>query len=105
MAADLDKATRGQLDRGQRMQELLKQPQYEPMEFEEQVMVILAGTSGYADHVPVDKMRQWETGLLRFMSASHPEIGREIIEKKALGDDLRSRIATAFETFSSTWQG
>jgi F-type H+-transporting ATPase subunit alpha len=105
MAADLDKATRGQLDRGQRMQELLKQPQYEPMEFEEQVLIILAGTSGYADHVPVDKMRQWETDLLRFMSSSHPEIGKEIIEKKALSDDLRSRTATAFETFASTWQG
>jgi F-type H+-transporting ATPase subunit alpha len=105
MAADLDKATRGQLDRGQRMQELLKQPQYEPMEFEEQVIVLLAGTSGYADRVPVDKMRQWETDLLRFMSSSHPDIGKEIIEKKALSDDLRSRIATAFETFSSTWQG
>jgi len=105
MAADLDKATRGQLDRGQRMQELLKQPQYEPMEFEKQVMVILAGTSGYADHVPVDKMRQWETDLLRFMSSSHPEIGKEIIEKKTLDDDLRSRTATAFETFTSTWQG
>ena len=105
MAADLDKATRGQLDRGQRMQELLKQPQYEPMEFEKQVMVILAGTSGYADHVPVDKMRQWETDLLRFMSSSHPEIGKEIIEKKTLDDDLRSRTTTAFETFASTWQG
>jgi F-type H+-transporting ATPase subunit alpha len=105
MAADLDKATRGQLDRGQRMQELLKQPQYKPMEFEEQVIVILAGTSGYADHVPVDKMRQWETDLLRFMSSSHPEIGKEIIEKKALDDNLRSRMVTAFGTFSSTWQG
>ena len=105
MAADLDKATRGQLDRGQRMQELLKQPQYQPMEFEEQVTVLLAGTSGYADHVPVEKIRQWETDLLRFMAASHPEIGKEIIEKKALGDDLRSRMAKAFETFASTWQG
>jgi len=105
MAADLDKATRGQLDRGQRMQELLKQPQYQPMEFEEQVMVLLAGTSGYADHVPVENMRQWETDLLRFMAASHPEIGKEIIEKKALDDDLRSRMAKAFETFASTWQG
>ncbi len=105
MAADLDKATRGQLDRGQRMQELLKQPQYEPMELEDQVIVILAGTSGYADRVPVDKMRQWENDLLRFMSSSHPEIGKEIIEEKALSDDLRSRMVTAFETFASTWQG
>jgi len=105
MAADLDKATRSQLDRGQRMQELLKQPQYEPMEFEDQVTVLLAGTSGYADRVPVDKMPQWETDLLRFMSSSHPEIGKEIVDKKAIDDDLRSRMATALETFTSTWQG
>jgi F-type H+-transporting ATPase subunit alpha len=105
MAADLDKATRGQLDRGQRMQELLKQPQYKPMEFEEQVMVLLAGTSGYADHVPVDKVLQWETDLLRFMSSSHPEIIKEIVEKKVLDDELRSKMAKAFETFASTWQG
>jgi len=93
------------LDRGQRMQEILKQPQYQPMEMEEQVIVILAGTSGYADKVPVDKMRQWEIDLLRFMASSHPEIGKEIIEKKALDDELRSKMATAFETFAGTWQG
>jgi len=68
-------------------------------------MVILAGTSGYADHVPVDKMRQWETELLRFMSSSHPEIAKEIVEKKTLSDELRSKMAKAFETFASTWQG
>ncbi|MFZ5818964.1 MAG: F0F1 ATP synthase subunit alpha [Chloroflexota bacterium] len=105
MASDLDKATQSQLSRGQRMQELLKQPQYQPMEFEDQVMVILAGTSGYADHVPVEKMSQWQAELLRFMASSHPEIGKEIIEKKALSDDLRARMAKAFETFASTWQG
>jgi len=105
MASDLDKATRSQLDRGQRMQELLKQPQYQPMEFEDQVIVLLAGTSGYADHVPVDKMNQWQADLLRYISSSHPEIGKEIIEKKALSDDLRSKTAQAFETFTSTWQG
>jgi F-type H+-transporting ATPase subunit alpha len=105
MASDLDKATRSQLERGQRMQEILKQPQYQPMELEEQVIVILAGTSGYADQVPIDKMAQWQADLLRFMASSHPDIGKEIAEKKVLSDDLRSRIAVAFETFSSTWQG
>ena len=105
MASDLDKATRSQLDRGQRMQEILKQPQYQPMELEEQVIVILAGTSGYADHVPVDKMAQWQADLLRFMASSHPEVGKEIAERKVLSDDLRARMATAFETFTSTWQG
>jgi F-type H+/Na+-transporting ATPase subunit alpha len=105
MASDLDKSTRSQLERGQRMQEILKQPQYQPMELEEQVIVILAGTSGYADQVPLEKMAQWQADLLRFMSSSHPDIGKEIVEKKALSDDLRSRMATAFETFSSTWRG
>jgi F-type H+-transporting ATPase subunit alpha len=104
MASDLDKATRSQLERGQRIQEILKQPQYQPMDLEDQVMVILAATSGYADSVPVDKMFQWQADLLRFMASSQPEIGKEISEKKALSDDFRSRMATAFETFSSTWQ-
>jgi len=103
MASDLDKSTQSQLSRGQRMQELLKQPQYQPMEFENQVMVILAGTSGFADHVPVEKMNQWQADLLRFMGSSHPEIGKEIIEKKALSDELRSKMTKAFETFANTW--
>ena len=72
---------------------------------EEQVIVILAGTSGYADHIPVDKMAQWQADLLRFMASSHPEVGKEIAERKVLSDDLRARMATAFETFTSTWQG
>ncbi len=105
MASDLDKATQAQLSRGQRMQELLKQPQYRPMELEDQVMVILAGTSGFADQVPVEKMGQWQADLLRFMAASHPEIGREIAEKKVLSDDLRARMMKAFETFKNSWQG
>ncbi len=105
MASDLDKATQAQLSRGQRMQELLKQPQYRPMELEDQVMVILAGTSGFADQVPVEKMGQWQTDLLRFMAASYPEIGREIAEKKVLSDDLRARMTKAFETFKNSWQG
>jgi len=62
MASDLDKSTQQQLSRGQRMQEILKQPQYQPMEFEEQVIVIFAGTNGYADSVPLEKMAQWQAG-------------------------------------------
>jgi len=105
MAADLDKATRSQLERGQRMQEILKQPQYQPMEFEEQVIVLMAGTSGYADKVPVEKIAQWQADLLRFISSSHPEIGKEIIEKKAVSNELREKMGQAFSTFASTWVG
>ncbi|HRQ25335.1 MAG TPA: F0F1 ATP synthase subunit alpha, partial [Anaerolineales bacterium] len=77
MASDLDKATQQQLGRGQRMQELLKQPQYQPMEMEEQVIVIFAGTNGYADNVPLDRMGQWQADLVRYMATSHPEIGKD----------------------------
>jgi F-type H+-transporting ATPase subunit alpha len=103
MAADLDKATRGQLERGQRMQEILKQPQYQPMEFEEQVIVLMAGTSGYADKVSVDKISDWQAELLRYMSASHPGINKEIIQKKAVSDELREKMNQAFKTFTNSW--
>ena len=70
--SDLDKATQDQLNRGHRMQEILKQPQYEPVSLEHQVIVIFAGTNGFADDVPVEKMRQWENDLKKYMDASHP---------------------------------
>ncbi len=105
MASDLDKATQSQLGRGQRMQELLKQPQYQPMELEEQVAALLAGTTGFADDVPVEKMSQWQADLLRYMASSHPDISKEIIAEKALSDELREKMTKAFETFASTWQG
>lgn len=101
--SDLDKATQAQLQRGQRMQEILKQPQYQPMALEDQVMVIFAGTNGYADHVPVEKMRRWETDLLEFLHTSYPEIGKDIAEKKMITDETRQRLIQALETFK-TWQ-
>jgi len=64
MSSDLDKSTQAQLTRGQRMQEILKQPQYEPMPLENQVMVIYAGTNGFADNVPVERMQKWENELI-----------------------------------------
>ncbi len=102
--SDLDKATQAQIQRGQRMQEILKQPQYQPMALEDQVMVIFAGTNGYADHVPVEKMRRWEKDLLEFLHTSYPEIGKEIAEKKVISDDLRKRLIQALELFKKTWQ-
>ncbi|MEJ5241295.1 MAG: F0F1 ATP synthase subunit alpha [Anaerolineales bacterium] len=102
--SDLDKATQAQLQRGQRMQEILKQPQYQPMALEDQVMVIFAGTNGYADHVPVEKMRRWESDLLEFLHTSYPEIGKDIAEKKLITDETRQRLIQALETFKKTWQ-
>jgi F-type H+/Na+-transporting ATPase subunit alpha len=105
MASDLDKSTQQQLNRGQRMQELLKQPQYQPMEFEEQVIVIFAGTNGYADNVPLEKMGQWQAELIRYMATSHPEVGKDIIAKKTITDDNRAALAKALDSFRAGWMG
>ncbi|MFH1909316.1 MAG: F0F1 ATP synthase subunit alpha [Chloroflexota bacterium] len=104
MASDLDKATQAQLGRGQRMQEILKQPQYEPMSVENQVIVIFAGTNGYADAVPVERMRAWEVALLRYMDNSHPELGKDIAEKKQITEETDKKLRAALDTFKATWQ-
>jgi F-type H+-transporting ATPase subunit alpha len=104
MASDLDKATQQQLGRGQRMQEILKQPQYRPMEVQNQVMVIFAGTNGFADGVALDKMAAWQADLIKFMETSYPEVGRDIIEKKAITDGNRTALTKALDAFIHSWQ-
>ena len=104
MASDLDKSTQQQLSRGQRMQEVLKQPQYRPAELENQVMVIFAGTNGFADAVPLDKMAQWQSDLIRYMESSYPEIGRDIVAKKTITDDNRAALMKALDGFRTGWQ-
>jgi F-type H+-transporting ATPase subunit alpha len=104
MASDLDKATQQQLGRGQRMQEILKQPQYQPTELENQVIVLFAGTNGFADGVALDKMAQWQADLIRYMATSYPEVGRDIIEKKVITDDNRTALMKTLEAFRAGWQ-
>jgi F-type H+/Na+-transporting ATPase subunit alpha len=104
MASDLDKATQQQLGRGQRMQEVLKQPQYQPTEVHDQVIVIFAGTNGFADAVPLEKMAQWQADLIGYMAASYPEIGRDIVEKKSISDDNRAALLKALQAFRAGWQ-
>jgi len=103
MSSDLDKTTQQQLGRGQRMQELLKQPQYRPMSLSDQVIVIFAGTNGFADHVAVEKTGVWQTELLRFMESAYPEIGKELEQKKIITDDNRARLMQALQVFGDTW--
>ncbi|HEY5669605.1 MAG TPA: F0F1 ATP synthase subunit alpha [Anaerolineales bacterium] len=102
--SDLDKSTQAQLNRGQHLQEILKQPQYEPMSMESQVMVIFAGTQGYADKVSLERMRAWETSLLYFLETSYPEIGKDIAEKKRITDENMEKLRSALDAFNSTWQ-
>ena len=104
MSSDLDKTTQQQLGRGQRMQEILKQPQYSPMSLSDQVIAIFAGTNGFADQVPVDKMGQWQADMLKYMESSHPELGKEIAEKKIIAEDNRKNLLKALDTFRITWK-
>ncbi len=101
--SDLDKATKAQLNRGQHLQEILKQPQYEPMSLEHQVIVLFAGTQGYADDVPLELMKKWETSLIKFMESSYPEIVKDIGEKKIISDETRQKLIAALDNFKSTW--
>ena len=103
--SDLDKATQRQLDRGYRLTEILKQAQYEPVSLENQVMVMYAGTRGYCDTVPADKMKAWEAAFLRFMEVSHPEVGQDIGAKKLVSPETEARLKDALQQFSAGWQG
>src|SRR5207245_5234632 len=76
--SELDQATQKQLARGARVVEVLKQPQYQPMPVERQVMIVFAVTNGLLDDVPIPEIRGWEQGFLDFMAAQHQEIGEEI---------------------------
>jgi len=104
MASDLDKATQQQLGRGQRMQEILKQPQYSPMVLPDQVIVMFAGTNGYADGVPVEKMAQWQADLLKFMDSSYPDVGKDIDQKRMITDSNRVNLTKALDAFLHSWQ-
>src|SRR5512135_2242446 len=89
--SDLDKATLAQLNRGQRMVELLKQDQYVPMPVEQQIVVIFAGTNGYVDDVPVNSVKKFEAEMLRFATSKYGDLLKDIKTKKQLDDDLKAR--------------
>ncbi len=101
--SDLDKATQAQLNRGLRLQEILKQPQYEPMSLENQVMSLFAGVNGFVDHVPVERVKAWENAFLRYMESSHPEIGKDIHEKKMITPETEARLREAIQGFNAAW--
>ena len=99
-ASDLDKRTRSQLERGERLTELLKQDQYQPVPVELQVALIFAGGRGFLDKVPVNKIREWEQGFTRYMDADRRDVLDAIAEKKELDDDLTKRLEDAIKTFN-----
>jgi F-type H+/Na+-transporting ATPase subunit alpha len=101
--SDLDKATQAQLARGQRLTEILKQPQYQPMDVEKQVLVIWAATNGYTDDIAVEDIRRFETGLLKFVENSHPGLLADIAQKKSLTDEIKTGLKQVLEDFKHSW--
>ena len=98
-ASDLDPVSRAQLDRGARLVELLKQPQYSPLPVERQVVSVWAGTGGYLDDVPVDDVRRFENGFLDYLQRSHDGVYASIRETGGLTDDTATMLKDAIEEF------
>jgi F-type H+-transporting ATPase subunit alpha len=91
--SDLDKATQAQLNRGQRLVEVLKQKQFSPLPFSKQILIIFAGTNGFFDDLPVDQVRDFEAELYRFVDSTNPGLLRTIMEKKVLDDTLKAEMS------------
>jgi F-type H+-transporting ATPase subunit alpha len=103
-ASDLDKSTRAQLERGKRMVELLKQDQYVPMPIDDQIILIYAGTQGFLDDLPIESLKAFEEGFLRYIRAEKQDLKKELREKMALDDNLRAKMTEAVTTFKKSFQ-
>ena len=101
--SDLDASTQKLLNRGARLTELLKQPQFNPLPFEEQVASIFAGVNGYLDAIPVNAVVRFESGLLADLRSKHADVLKGIRETKDLGDDLKAKLKDAVEAFAKTF--
>ena len=101
--SNLDRATQQQLDRGLRLTELLKQSQYQPLPLSDQVAIIYAGTRGYLDEVPVERVKEWQTAFLRAFNTQFAEIASGIADQKALTDELEDRLKDALTAFNASW--
>jgi F-type H+-transporting ATPase subunit alpha len=105
LGTDLDKATQAQLDRGARLVELLKQPQYQPMAADQQVMVIYAGTKGYLDDVPLNRIQDFQREFLAYVDTRARELREKLAAKKELTDDLEGKLKQALNDFkSAVWK-
>src|ERR671937_71498 len=97
LGTELDRATRAQLERGLRAQEVLKQPQYQPLSLDKEVTIIYALTNGFLDDVAIEKVRGWENEFHRFMETAHPEIIETVMRDKALSDEAIAGLRAAID--------
>src|SRR6266568_3553800 len=101
--SDLDKATQHQLNRGQRLVEVLKQKQFQPMDVEKQVLIIWSATNGYIDDVPVERIKKFEAELVRFIENSHPGVLQALRQKKAIDADMQKDLEQSLKDFKERW--
>ncbi|HMA86733.1 MAG TPA: F0F1 ATP synthase subunit alpha [Desulfosalsimonadaceae bacterium] len=102
--SDLDAATQRQLTRGERLVEILKQPQYQPLPLEKQVSIIYAGTKGYLDNLPLDVLAKYEAGLYQFIESRYPDVFKTIQEERKLSDDLDQMMQKAFNEYGDEFK-
>lgn len=102
-ASDLDQATRNQLSRGQRLREILKQPQYSPLSVADQVAIIYAGINGYLDEIPVEKITEFTAGLRNYLKTSKPQYGEILRSGKQLSDEAEAILKEALADFKKTF--
>ena len=102
--SDLDSATRHQLERGQRIVEILKQPQFSPMSLEQQVLSLYAVTNGYLDDIPVESVRDFESKMQDYMASVHPQIGETIRNERVISDQLTPRLRGALDEFKQGYR-
>jgi F-type H+-transporting ATPase subunit alpha len=98
-AGDLDKATRDQLNRGEKLSEIVKQPQYQPLPVEKQVAILVAATTGKLDDIPTPRVKDFETQLYRFLETERPQILKDLAAGKTLTDDISSALGEAIDAF------
>lgn len=103
--SDLDKATQRQLDRGARLMDILKQPQFAPFSLQHQVILIYAGTRGFLDNIPVDTVSDWSRDFLRFMDTAHAGVGQSIADTFDFTDETEESLKQALTDFNASWSG
>jgi F-type H+-transporting ATPase subunit alpha len=103
LSSDLDKSTQNQLMRGEKMTELLKQPQYQPQSMEDQVAILYAATKGYVNDIPTARLQNWARGFVGVLHEKHPEIPKAIADSNQLSDDVKKQLDVAIAEFNKSF--
>ena len=98
--SDLDKVTQNQLNRGRRLVEVLKQPQYQPLPVEQQILIIFASTNGFLDAIAENEVAAYEQDLYRFMETRHADVVKRLVDEKKIDDQLKANITSAVKEFT-----